>query len=72
MPDVHSIVSDMKQAMDEFKIRFELSLSVLKNMGISDTEMALRTTKDFFNKNKDFIVGLVKKFKKPILNFRPR
>lgn len=69
MPDVHSIVADMKQAMDEFKVRFDLSLSILNNIGIenSDLEMAFRTTKDFFNKNKEFIVGLVKKFGKPIL-----
>jgi threonyl-tRNA synthetase len=69
MPDVHALVADMKQAMDEFKIRFNLSLSVLKNMGIgnNDIEMALRTTKDFFKKNKEFILGLVKKLGKPIL-----
>ncbi|KYK20317.1 threonine--tRNA ligase [Thermoplasmatales archaeon SG8-52-4] len=69
MPDVHAFTSDMDMAMDEFKIRFDLSLSVLKNIGIenSDIEMALRTTKDFYEKNKDFIVDLVKKFGKPIL-----
>jgi threonyl-tRNA synthetase len=56
-------------AMDEFKVRFDLSLSVLKNIGIenSDIEMALRTTKDFFEEHKDFIVDLVKKLGKPIL-----
>jgi len=69
MPDVHAIAGDMKQAMDEFKIRFELSLSVLDHMGIGnkDIEMALRTTKDFFKKNKEFILEFVKKLGKPIL-----
>jgi threonyl-tRNA synthetase len=69
MPDVHAMVSDMDMAMDEFKVRFNLSLSVLQNIGLdtSDVEMALRTTKDFFNENKDFIVDLVKKVGKPIL-----
>ncbi|MEA2035884.1 MAG: threonine--tRNA ligase [Nanoarchaeota archaeon] len=69
MPDVHSLVSDMNMAMDEFKVRFDLSLSVLDKMGIenSDVEMALRTTKDFFEKNKEYIVSLVKKLGKPIL-----
>jgi len=69
MPDVHAIVSDLKQAMDEYKIRFELCLSVLKNMGVGnkDVEMALRMTKDFFNKNKKFVLEMVKKFGKPIL-----
>ncbi|KYK26276.1 threonine--tRNA ligase [Thermoplasmatales archaeon SG8-52-1] len=69
MPDVHAFTSDMDMAMDEFKIRFDLSLSVLKNIGIQipDIEMALRTTKDFYEKNKDFVLDLVKKFGKPIL-----
>ena len=69
MPDVHAFTSDMDMAMDEFKIRFDLSLSVLKNIGIQipDIEMALRTTKDFNEKNKDFVLDLVKKFGKPIL-----
>ena len=69
MPDVHAMTSDIKMAMDEFKIRFDLCLSVLQNIGIdnSDIEMALRTTKDFYEKNKDFIVDLVKKIGKPIL-----
>ena len=69
MPDVHSIVADIKQAMDEFKVRFNLSLSVLSKMGIKndDLEMALRTTKEFYSKNKEFIQELVKKMGKPIL-----
>jgi len=69
MPDVHAFTSDLDMAMDEFKIRFDLSLSVLKDLGIdvSDIEMALRTTKDFYEKNKNFIIDLVKKFGKPIL-----
>lgn len=69
MPDVHAFTSDLDMAMDEFKVRFELCLSVLKNIGIdnSDIEMALRTTKDFYGKNKDFIIDLVKKIGKPIL-----
>ena len=69
MPDVHAMVSDLDMAIDEFKIRFDLSLSVLQNIGIDnpDIEMALRTTKDFYEKNKDFIVDLVEKLGKPIL-----
>ena len=69
MPDVHAMVSDLPMAMDEFNIRFDLSLSVLQHIGIQndDIEMALRTTKDFFEDNKDFIVNLVKKLGKPIL-----
>jgi threonyl-tRNA synthetase len=69
MPDVHAFTSDLDMAMDEFKVRFDLSLSVLENIGIQnkDIEMALRTTKDFYEKNKNFIFDLVKKLGKPIL-----
>jgi len=69
MPDVHAMVSDMDMAMDEFKTRFDLSLSVLQDIGITtnDIEMALRTTKEFYQENKDFIVNLVKIIGKPIL-----
>jgi threonyl-tRNA synthetase len=69
MPDVHAMVSDLNMAMDEFKIRFDLCLNVLENinLGKNDIEMALRTTKDFYEKNKNFILDLVKKIGKPIL-----
>ncbi len=69
MPDVHAMVSDMDMAMNEFKIRFNLSLNVLKDIGIDNTdiEMALRTTKEFYDENKEFIVDLVRKIGKPIL-----
>jgi len=69
MPDVHAIVADLKQAMSEFKIRFNLSLDILDKMGIqnNDLQMALRTTTKFFEENKEFILNLVKKIGKPIL-----
>jgi len=69
MPDVHAFTSDLPMAMDEFKVRFDLSLSVLNNIGIDndDIEMALRTTKDFYEKHKNFMLDLVKKLGKPVL-----
>ena len=69
MPDVHAMVSDLEMAMDEFNIRFDMSLDVLNKIGIenSDIEMALRTTKSFYEDNKAFIQALVKKLGKPIL-----
>ena len=69
MPDVHALVSDLDMAMDEFKTRFDLSLSVLQHIGIQndDIEMALRTTKEFYEDHKGFIIDLVKKLGKPIL-----
>ncbi|RLF34244.1 MAG: threonine--tRNA ligase [Thermoplasmata archaeon] len=69
MPDVHAFTADMKMAMDEFKIRYDLCLDVLEKIGISkdDFEMALRTTRSFYEENKGFILDLVKKLGKPVL-----
>jgi len=69
MPDVHALTSDLDMAIEEFKVRYNLCLSVLQNIGIenADIEMALRTTKDFYDKNKDLLVSLVKKLGKPVL-----
>ncbi|MFW5846859.1 MAG: threonine--tRNA ligase [Nanoarchaeota archaeon] len=69
MPDVHALCRDLKQAMDEYKTRFNLCLNVLDNMGLdkNDVELAIRFTKDFYNKNKKFVEYLVKTFGKPVL-----
>jgi threonyl-tRNA synthetase len=69
MPDCHAFCANMNQAIDEIKVRFDLSQSVLNNLGIhkSDYEMAIRFTEDFYNENKSTIEELVKKNGKPVL-----
>ena len=69
MPDCHAFCGNMNQAIDEIKVRFDLSQSVLSNLGIekSDYEMAIRFTEDFYNENKSAIKELVKKNGKPVL-----
>ena len=69
MPDCHAFCKDLPQAVDEIKTRFDLSQSVLKELGIleSDYEMAIRFTEDFYNENKSTIQELVKKHGKPVL-----
>jgi len=69
MPDCHAFCKDLPQAVDEIKTRFDLSQSVLKELGIleSDYEMAIRFTEDFYNENKTTIQELVKKHGKPVL-----
>jgi len=69
MPDCHSFCKDMDQAIDEIKTRFDLSQSVLHELGIdeSDYEMAIRFTEDFYNENKSAIEELIKKHGKPVL-----
>ena len=63
MPDCHAFCKDLDQAVDEIKVRFDLSQSVLRELGIeeSDYDMAIRFTEDFYNENKSAIEELVKK-----------
>ena len=69
MPDCHAFCKDLDQAVDEIKVRFDLSQSVLRNLGISeeDYEMAIRFTEDFYNENKSAVKELVKKHGRPVL-----
>ncbi len=69
MPDCHALCRDLAQAKEEFRKRFELSISVLDNLGLSseDVEMAIRFTEEFYNENKEFIAELINRFNKPVL-----
>lgn len=69
MPDCHAFCTDLTQATNEFKTRFNLCISVLDDIGLSkdDYEVAIRFTKDFYEENKDFIADLAKIFGKPLL-----
>ncbi|RDJ30953.1 MAG: threonine--tRNA ligase [Crenarchaeota archaeon] len=69
MPDCHAFCKDIPQAIEELKVRFDLSKSVIKELGIdeSDYEMAIRFTEDFYNENKSLIQQMVQKHGKPVL-----
>jgi len=69
MPDCHALCADLDQAMKEFKIRYKFCHSVLKGVGLKkdDVELAVRVTKEFYEKNKEIVEGLVKEIGKPAL-----
>ncbi len=69
MPDCHALCRDLNQAKEELLKRFELSISVLDDLGltINDVEMAIRFTEDFYNENKDFVTELINRLGKPVL-----
>jgi threonyl-tRNA synthetase len=69
MPDVHAICENLEQAMKEFVVRFKLCQNVLSEIGLekNDYELAIRFTKDFYEKNKSFIISLIKLHGKPAL-----
>jgi threonyl-tRNA synthetase len=70
MPDCHAFCTDLEQAKQEFKTRFDLCLSVLSDIGLSkdDYEVAIRFSKDFYEEHKDFITDVAKNFGKPLLS----
>ncbi|MEM4472721.1 MAG: threonine--tRNA ligase [Archaeoglobaceae archaeon] len=69
MPDMHTIVKDMNQAMEEFLAQYRLSVEVLREIGIEprDYEVAVRVTKDFYEQNKEFLKRIAEVLGKPIL-----
>src|SRR5659263_50950 len=69
MPDMHSLCKDMDEAVEQFNEQYNMCINVLSKIGIdlSDFEVAIRFTRDFYEDNRDFIVGLVKTVNKPVL-----
>ncbi len=70
MPDCHAMCVDLEQAKEEAQVRFQLCLSTMTDaleFGKEDYELAVRFTRDFHEKNKEFVASLVKKFNKPAL-----
>jgi threonyl-tRNA synthetase len=69
MPDCHAFCTDLEQAKEEFKTRFNLCISVLGVIGLSkdDYQVAIRFTTDFYEENKKFIADLAKIYGKPLL-----
>lgn len=68
MPDVHALCSDLNQTKKEFLVRFKLCQNTLKEIGLDDDyELAIRFTKDFYEKNKPFIKSLIKLHGRPAM-----
>jgi threonyl-tRNA synthetase len=69
MPDMHSLCKDMDEAVAQFNDQYNMCINVLSKIGLdlNDYEVAIRFTRDFYEENKDFIVGLVKTVNKPVL-----
>lgn len=66
MPDMHTFVSDVSMARDEFERQYDMGLSWNRMMCL-DTEVAFRIQEDFLNEHRDWYVSMVRKGGKPIL-----
>jgi len=69
MPDCHAFCTGLEEAKKEFMTRFELSMQILEDIGLSrgDYEVGVRFTRDFYQKNKDFVASLAKMSGRPVL-----
>ncbi len=69
MPDMHTLCKDMDEAVQQFNEQYNMCIDVLSKIGLSlsDYEVAIRFTRDFYENNKEFIVGLVRTVNKPVL-----
>ena len=69
MPDMHTLCRDLESAKQEFINQFKLCMSCMEDLELSreDYEVAIRFTKEFWKKNKEFILALVKIAGKPVL-----
>ncbi len=70
MPDCHALCKDFDQAKEEMLRRFNLANEIQGGLGIDlkrDIGFSIRVVKDFFEKNKNYIFNLVKRWGKPAL-----
>ncbi len=69
MPDMHTLCKDIEDAVNQFNEQYNMCINVLSKIGINieDYEVAIRFTRDFYENNRDFIIGLVKTVNKPVL-----
>lgn len=69
MPDMHTLCTDMNGATSEFRDQYEMCINTLNTIGITlkDYEVAIRFTREFYDQNKAFIEGLMKRAGKPVL-----
>ena len=69
MPDMHTLCSDMDEAIYEFYEQYNMCIRLMETVGLEldDYEVAVRFTRDFYEANKEFIVKLAETVKKPVL-----
>jgi threonyl-tRNA synthetase len=69
MPDMHTLCTDMEQALEEFYQQYNMGMRMLDTIGLdlNDYEVAIRFTRDFYNNNREFITKLARTVKRPVL-----
>ena len=66
MPDLHTLCKDLETSIIEFRKQYDLIRDLLEDLGIP-SYVIFRTTQQFYNENKKWIIELIKSEKKPAL-----
>jgi len=66
MPDMHSLCADTEQAKAEFYQQFLLCRKWMKDLELKHV-MAIRIVDEFWQNNREFILGIIKDFGSPVL-----
>ncbi|HLF17062.1 MAG TPA: threonine--tRNA ligase [Candidatus Thermoplasmatota archaeon] len=66
MPDMHTLVADLRQAREEFKRQFDRSKAWMESLGVP-FETAVRFVKGFYEENKEFAASLARTVNKPVI-----
>ncbi|MFX0032284.1 MAG: threonine--tRNA ligase [Candidatus Hodarchaeota archaeon] len=66
MPDLHTMCIDLDSAIEEFKKQYFLIRNLEKDLGVNSF-VIFRTTKEFYEDNKGWIIELIKTEESPIL-----
>ncbi|TFF87499.1 MAG: hypothetical protein EU550_03145 [Promethearchaeota archaeon] len=64
MPDLHTFCRDLDSSVEEFKKQYQLSRSLMDNMGLRSF-LIFRTTQDFWAENKNWILDLIEEEGQP-------
>jgi threonyl-tRNA synthetase len=66
MPDLHTLCADLPQAIEEFKNQFIMDNKCLEEIGLKSW-MVIRSTEEFWAENKEWIIDIIQKDKKPAI-----
>lgn len=66
MPDMHTLVADMDEAVREFLQQYDLCIRWMRDLGL-DYEVGIRFVRDFYEGNREMVQDMVNRVGKPVL-----
>ena len=70
MPDCHAFCAGIRQAKAEMLVRFDLACKLLADIGFTmpdSFEIGMRVTEDFWDKDKEHVLEIARRWSKPFL-----